>query len=71
MKVAIVKYNAGNVESVKNALNRLSIEPVISDNPEILTNVDKVIFPGVGEASTQWITGKRNLDVVINLISLF
>ena len=51
MKVAIVRYNAGNVESVKNALNRLGIEPILTDNAEILSAADRVIFPGVGEAS--------------------
>lgn len=52
MRVAIVKYNAGNIRSVAYALNRLGIEPEISDDPEVLKSVDKVIFPGVGEAST-------------------
>jgi glutamine amidotransferase len=66
MKVAIVKYNAGNVESVKNALNRLEIEPVISDDPETLQTADKVIFPGVGEASTAMnYLSERKLDKVI------
>ena len=50
MKIAIVKYNAGNVESVKNALNRLNIEPILTDDPQELDSADKVIFPGVGEA---------------------
>lgn len=66
MKVAIVKYNAGNVESVKNALNRLGVEPIISDEAEILKTVDKVIFPGVGEASTAMnYLRERKLDKVI------
>ena len=66
MKIAVVKYNAGNVESVKNALNRLSIEPIISDDAEILQTADKVIFPGVGEASTAMrYLRERNLDTVI------
>ena len=52
MKIAIVNYNAGNVESVKNALNRLNIEPILTDDAEILSSADKVIFPGVGEASS-------------------
>ena len=51
MKVAIVKYNAGNVQSVIYALNRLGVNPVVTDDPELLQQVDKVIFPGVGEAS--------------------
>jgi glutamine amidotransferase len=52
MNVAIIKYNAGNTQSVVYALNRLGIDPVISDEPEVLKSADKVIFPGVGEAST-------------------
>lgn len=52
MKVAIVKYNAGNTASVANAVRRLGVEPVISDESGVLSNADKVIFPGVGEAST-------------------
>ena len=52
MKIAIVKYNAGNVLSVTHALRRLGIEPCLTDNPEELSTADKVIFPGVGEAST-------------------
>ncbi len=63
MKIAIVKYNAGNVESVKNALNRLDIEPILTDDSEILMSADKVIFPGVGEASTAMqFLRERNLD---------
>lgn len=66
MKIAIVKYNAGNVESVKNALNRLDIEPIISDDAETLQTADKVIFPGVGEASTAMsYLRERELDEVI------
>lgn len=52
MKIAIVKYNAGNIQSVIYALNRLGIDPVLTDNAEELASADKVIFPGVGEAST-------------------
>ena len=52
MKIAIVKYNAGNVESVKNALHRLGVEPILSDEPEELRQAERVIFPGVGEASS-------------------
>ena len=66
MKIAIVKYNAGNVESVKNALNRLNVEPVLTDDAEILKAADKVIFPGVGEASSAMnYLRSRNLDAVI------
>jgi len=52
MKIAVVKYNAGNVESVRNALHRLNVEPILTDDAENLSSADKIIFPGVGEAST-------------------
>jgi len=61
--IAIVKYNAGNISSVKNALDRLGVASVISDNPEVLESADKVIFPGVGEAGTAMeYLRHRNLD---------
>ncbi len=50
--IAIIKYNAGNIQSVSYALERLSAEFVVTDNPEEIIKADKVIFPGVGEAST-------------------
>ena len=50
--IAIVKYNAGNIRSVLNALSRLGVEGTLTNEPEELLNADKVIFPGVGEAST-------------------
>ncbi|HEY0050428.1 MAG TPA: imidazole glycerol phosphate synthase subunit HisH [Pyrinomonadaceae bacterium] len=66
MKTAIVKYNAGNVESVRNALRRLSVEPILTDDAEILSSADRVIFPGVGEASgAMRFLRERNLDSVI------
>lgn len=52
MNVAIVKYNAGNIYSVVNALNRLGIDPIITDKAEELKSADRVLFPGQGEAST-------------------
>lgn len=52
MKVAIVRYNAGNTASVVNALGRLGVESVLTDSAEELQAADKVIFPGVGEASS-------------------
>jgi glutamine amidotransferase len=51
-KIVIIKYNAGNIESVNNALNRLGVNAEITADPEKIRNADKVIFPGVGEAST-------------------
>jgi len=50
--IAIVKYNSGNTRSVINALNRLGVEPHLTDNPEELQSADKVIFPGVGAAGS-------------------
>ncbi len=52
MNVAIVKYNAGNIYSVVNALRRLGVEPEITDNAELLAKADRVIFPGQGSAKT-------------------
>lgn len=52
MKVAIVKYNAGNIFSVINALRRLGVEPVLTDDAQQLREADRIIFPGQGEAST-------------------
>jgi imidazole glycerol-phosphate synthase subunit HisH len=66
MKVAIVKYNAGNTGSVANSLRRLGVEPLITDQPEELTTADKVIFPGVGAASSAMRHLRENgLDTVI------
>lgn len=52
MKIAIVKYNAGNVQSLTFALNRLGVTPFLTDDPEVLRSADKIIFPGQGEASS-------------------
>lgn len=52
MRVAIVKYNAGNIYSVVNALRRMGIEPDLTDDAERLLSADKVLFPGQGEAKT-------------------
>ncbi|WP_298951261.1 imidazole glycerol phosphate synthase subunit HisH [uncultured Nonlabens sp.] len=64
--IAIVKYNAGNIGSVTNALNRLGIKNKVTDDPEELKAADKVIFPGVGEAGTAMnYLRERGLDEVI------
>jgi len=64
--IAIVKYNAGNTCSVQNALLRLGYEALITDDENLLRNADKVIFPGVGEASTAMsYLRERGLDQVI------
>ena len=52
MKVAVIKYNAGNIRSVDYALKRLGVEAVITADEAVLRAADKVIFPGVGEAET-------------------
>ncbi len=66
MKIAIVKYNAGNIHSVRIALQRLGIDPVVTDDPHLISKADKVIFPGVGEASSamQYLQ-ERNLDTLL------
>lgn len=66
MKLAIIKYNAGNIQSVSFALERLGIEFSITDNAEQIESAEKVIFPGVGEASTTMeFLRSRNLDRLI------
>lgn len=66
MQVAIVKYNAGNIYSVVNALRRLGIEPLLTDDAEALQRADRVLFPGQGEASSAMAYLKeRRLDEVI------
>lgn len=66
MNIAIVKYNAGNIYSVVNALRRMGIEPDLTDNAERLAKADKVIFPGQGEArSAMDYLRERRLDEVI------
>lgn len=52
MNIVVVKYNAGNIFSVINGLKRIGVEPTLSGDPEIIRAADKIIFPGVGEAST-------------------
>jgi glutamine amidotransferase len=66
MNIAIIKYNAGNIQSVLYALERLGVKAAVTDDPSILATSDKVIFPGVGEASTAMAYLKaRNLDQLI------
>lgn len=67
--IAIIKYNGGNVNSMQNALNRLGAESIITDDFEIIKNADKVIFPGVGEASsTMKILKEKGLDQLIQTL---
>jgi glutamine amidotransferase len=66
MKVALIKYNAGNVQSVCYALERLGVEAELTDDPQKISTADRVIFPGQGEASSAMAYLKeRNLDQVI------
>ncbi|MBR2244015.1 MAG: imidazole glycerol phosphate synthase subunit HisH [Prevotella sp.] len=66
MDVAIVKYNAGNIYSVVNALRRLGIDPLLTDDAEQLRKADRVLFPGQGEArgAMDYLKARR-LDEVI------
>lgn len=64
--IAVVKYNAGNIRSVLNALNRLGVEPVLTDDAGVLRKAEHVLFPGQGEAATAMAyLRERNLDQVI------
>ena len=69
MKVAIVKYNAGNIYSVVNALNRLGINPIITDDATELMSANRVLFPGQGEASTimSYLRAHRLDDIIRDL----
>ena len=66
MNVAIVKYNAGNIYSVVNALRRMGIDPLLTDDAEQLQKADRVLFPGQGEArgAMEYLKARR-LDEVI------
>lgn len=66
MKIAIIKYNAGNVFSVSHCLQRLGVTPLVTSSTEELLSADKVIFPGVGEAkNTMLYLRQQHLDQVI------
>jgi glutamine amidotransferase len=69
MSIVIIKYNAGNIQSVLYALERLGVTATVTDNMEAIQAADKVIFPGVGEASTAMAYLKeRNLGhLIVNL----
>ena len=66
MKTVIIKYNAGNIQSVLYALERIGVSALVTDALEEIQTADKVIFPGVGEASSamQYLK-ERNLDTLI------
>lgn len=66
MKIVVVKYNAGNIGSVANALERMGHTCIVTDDQDAIRSADKVIFPGVGEASsTMKYLKDKGLDVII------
>ena len=69
MNIAIIKYNAGNVESVQNALNRIGVNSVVTDDAAIIRTADKVIFPGVGHAfsAMQYLREKKLDKLIVSL----
>lgn len=70
MRIAIIKYNAGNIQSVLFALERIGHTASVTDNLDEIKNADKVIFPGVGEASTAMnYLRERNLDKLITSLT--
>ena len=68
--IAIIKYNAGNIKSVENAIRRLGYDCVVTDDKETILSASKVIFPGVGEASSalQYLK-KHHLDSLIKSLT--
>jgi glutamine amidotransferase len=70
MKLVIIKYNAGNIQSVLYALERIGVEAVVTDDESLIRSADKVIFPGVGEASTAMnYLKERGLDQIIKSLT--
>ena len=69
MKTVIIKYNAGNIQSVLYALERIAVSAMVTDAIEEIQTADKVIFPGVGEASTamQYLKERSLDELIINL----
>lgn len=66
MGIVIIKYNAGNIFSVDSAMKRLGIDAIVTDDKDLIRKADKVIFPGVGEASTTMKYLRENgLDTLI------
>jgi glutamine amidotransferase len=69
MKLAIVNYGAGNIKSIQFAFKRLGYDAVLTDNPELIKTSDKIIFPGVGEASSAMLKLKQTgLDKLIPVL---
>lgn len=71
--IAIIKYNAGNIPSVQNALKRLGYKSEVTDDKEAILAAEKVIFPGVGEASTamQYLKDRKLEEVIKSVTQPF
>ena len=70
MSIAIIDYNAGNVQSVLFAMERLGVDAVLTDDHTVIRSADKVIFPGVGEANTTMAyLRERGLDGLIRSLT--
>ena len=69
MKIVILKYNAGNIHSVRLALQRQGIDPIVTDDAGEILRADKVIFPGVGEARSAmtYLKSKNLFDLIPSL----
>ena len=69
MKIAIINYNSGNTQSVQFALQRLGFSALVTDNAEEISSSDKVIFPGVGEASSamKYLKEKKMDELILSL----
>ncbi len=69
-KIAIIDYGAGNIRSVKYALERLNVDSILTSDPNTIKNADKVIFPGVGEASSAMKQlREKGLDTLISSLA--
>jgi len=69
-EVAIIKYNAGNIGSVANAMKRIGVEALITDSADEIRSAEKVIFPGVGEASTTMkFLQEKGFDILIKSLT--
>lgn len=68
--IAIIKYNAGNIKSVQNALSRLGVESIVTDDEKSIRNADKIIFPGVGEAGSAMLyLQERGMDTLLKSLT--
>jgi imidazole glycerol-phosphate synthase subunit HisH len=69
MNIVIIKYNAGNIQSVLFALERIGVQATVTDEPDLIRTADKVIFPGVGEASTamNYLKEKKMDELIVSL----